>query len=125
MLPFVLKELHEKAFVVICINFVLAAILYMWHCWGGGKEEGGEGKRRGEGGKKEGEGGKKRGREGRKGGREGGGEGEKEGRDGGGMKGESEGRREGGRRGGVKIIFVFDNFLMQLDSKGSVSGSYS
>ena len=29
------------------------------------------------------------------------------------------------RRGGVMIIVVFDFFLMQLDSKGSVSGSYS
>ena len=29
------------------------------------------------------------------------------------------------RRGGVMIIVVFDIFLMQLDSKGSVSGSYS
>ena len=28
-------------------------------------------------------------------------------------------------RGGVMIIVVFDTFLMQLDSKGSVSGSYS
>ena len=26
---------------------------------------------------------------------------------------------------GVMIIVVFDIFLMQLDSKGSVSGSYS
>ena len=101
------SERVEKAFVVICINFVLAAILYLWHCWGGGKEEGG--RERGGGG-----------RGGREGGREGGEERRK-----GGTKGESEGRREGGRRGGVKIIFVFDNFLMQLDSKGSVSGSYS
>ena len=88
------SERVEKAFVVICINFVLAAILYLWHCWGGGKEEGGEGKRRGEGGKEEGEGGKEEG------------EGGEEGREGGrgGREGRSEGRRErvkeGGRVGG-------------------------